>query len=82
MIYPFQIRAARVLLGLSQEQLAKRSGVGLATLKRIEAAGQELTGTVQTMSRIQRALEVAGIIFIDQSAEHGPGLLLRKRLPD
>ena len=82
MIYPFQIRAARVLLRLSQEQLANRSGVGLATLKRIEAAGQELTGTVQTMSRIQKALEAAGIVFIDQSAEHGPGLLLRNRLPD
>jgi transcriptional regulator with XRE-family HTH domain len=82
MIYPFQIRAARVLLGLSQQQLAKRSAVGLATLKRVEAAGTELTGTVQTMSRIQRALEGAGIVFIDQNAEHGPGLLLRKRLPD
>ena len=56
MIYPLQIRAARVLLGMTQQDLAKRSAVGLATVKRIEAAGSEITGTAQTMARIQRAL--------------------------
>ena len=81
MIYPRQIRAARVLLGLSQQQLATRSAIGLATLKRIEAAGTELTGTAQTMSRIQKALQTAGITFIDQDDEQGPGVRLRKPLP-
>jgi len=81
MIYPIQVRAARVLLGLSQQELAERSGVGLATLKRIEAARSELTGTAQTMARIQRALEAAGIIFIDQDGSNGPGVRLRQPLP-
>jgi transcriptional regulator with XRE-family HTH domain len=67
-----------VLLGLSQAQLASRSGIGLATLKRIESAGTELTGTAQTMSRIQKALEAAGVTFIDQEGEQGPGVRLRK----
>jgi transcriptional regulator with XRE-family HTH domain len=67
-----------VLLGLSQAQLASRSGIGLATLKRIESAGAELTGTAQTMSRIQKALEAAGVTFIDQEGEQGPGVRLRK----
>jgi transcriptional regulator with XRE-family HTH domain len=78
MILPLQIRAARVLLGLSQAELASRSGIGLATLKRIESAGTELTGTAQTISRIQKALEAAGVTFIDQEGEQGPGLRLRK----
>jgi transcriptional regulator with XRE-family HTH domain len=81
MIYPVQIRAARVLLGMSQQDLAKRSAVGLATLKRVEAAGSELTGTAQTLARIQRALEAAGIIFIDQDGSNGPGVRLKKPLP-
>ncbi len=78
MILPLQIRAARVLLGLSQAELASRSGIGLATLKRIESAGTELTGTAQTMSRIQKALEAGGVTFIDQEGEQGPGVRLRK----
>lgn len=80
MIYPVQIRAARVLLGLTQQDLAKRSAVGLATLKRVEAAGSELTGTAQTMARIQRALEAAGISFIDEDGTQGPGVRLKKPL--
>jgi transcriptional regulator with XRE-family HTH domain len=78
MIFPLQIRAARVLLGLTQAELASRSGIGLATLKRIESAGTELTGTAQTMSRIKKALEAAGVTFIDQEGEQGPGVRLRK----
>ena len=81
MIYPLQIRAARVLLKLSQGELAERSRIGLATLKRVEAAGDELTGTAQTMARIQRALEAAGIVFIDQDEKHGPGVRLKKPRP-
>jgi predicted transcriptional regulator len=81
MIYPVQIRAARVLLEIGQQELAERSTVGLATLKRIEAAGSDLTGTVQTISKIKRALEAAGIVFIDQDAKNGPGVRLRDPLP-
>ena len=80
MIYPVQIRAARVLVGLSQQDLAKLSGVGLATLKRIEGAGAELTGTAQTMARIQRALESAGVIFLHEEGNAGPGVRLRNPL--
>jgi transcriptional regulator with XRE-family HTH domain len=77
MIYPVQIRAARGLLGLSQDDLAQRASIGVVTVKRIEAAGTEIRGTAQTMARIQRALESAGIIFIDQDETNGPGVRLR-----
>lgn len=79
-ILPVQIRAARVLLGLSQADLATRASIGIGTVKRIEAARHELTGTAQTLSRIQNALEAAGIIFINQDEGGGPGVRLRNRL--
>lgn len=81
MIRAFQIQAARGLLGLSQTQLAKRAGIGLATLQRLELAGSEVRGSAKTIWKLQRALESAGVIFIDQDEEHGPGVRLRKPLP-
>jgi transcriptional regulator with XRE-family HTH domain len=80
MIYPLQIRAARALLDWNQQELAERSAVGLATIKRIEAAGTELTGTAKTLFRIQKTLEAAGVIFIDATDEHGPGVRLKRPL--
>ena len=81
MIRSVQIRAARALLAMSQQDLATRAAVGLNTVKRIEAALDEPTGTIQTLLRIKRALEQAGILFIDQDEERGPGVRLRKPLP-
>jgi transcriptional regulator with XRE-family HTH domain len=80
MIYPIQIRAARALLDMSQQELAQRSAVGLATIKRIEAAGRELAGTAQTLFRIQKALEAAGVVFIEATDAHGPGVRLKRPL--
>ena len=76
-----QVRAARGLLGLSQAELSKLAGIGLATLQRLEAAGVEIRGSAKTLSRVQSALEAAGIIFIDQDALHGPGVRLLEPLP-
>ena len=78
MIFPVQISAARVLLGMTQKELASVASVALGTVKRIEAAREELTGNAQTMGRIQRALEAAGIVFIEQDGRSGPGVRLRK----
>jgi transcriptional regulator with XRE-family HTH domain len=80
MIIPLQIRAARILVRFSQQDLADRADVSLGTIKRIEAAGIEVAGTAQTMVRIQRALEDAGIVFIDQDEKNGPGVRLRNPL--
>jgi len=80
MILPTQMRAARALLGISQTELAKWAGVGVATIRRIEAATGEISGNAQTLVRIQRALEAKGIIFIDQDDKQGPGVRLKKPL--
>ena len=49
-----EIRAARGLLDISQAELALRSGVGLATIRRIENSRAELRVTVQVLLRLQR----------------------------
>jgi len=81
MIYPVQVRAARSLLGMGQEELARLASMSVVTVKRLEAAGTEMRGSAKTMSRIQRALESAGIIFIDQDDTNGPGVRLKRPIP-
>ncbi len=78
MRYSAQIRAARALLGWSQDQLARRAGVGLATLQRIEQAKGVVKGNFSTILKIQKALEQAGIRFTEDDAGH-VGVQLQKR---
>ena len=65
MRFSAQIRAARALLGWSQDQLARRAGVGLATLQRIEQNKGIVKGNFSTVLKIQKALERADIHFIE-----------------
>jgi transcriptional regulator with XRE-family HTH domain len=78
MIEPAQIRAARALLGWRQGDLSRASGVGIATVHRIEKTGSSTTGYISTLSRIQTALESAGILFIDDDGNAGVGVRLAK----
>jgi transcriptional regulator with XRE-family HTH domain len=68
MKYSAQIRAARALLGWSQDKLAQRAGIGLATLRRIEQNEGVLKGNFSTMLKIQKALEQAGVDFMEDRA--------------
>jgi transcriptional regulator with XRE-family HTH domain len=77
MIVPSQIRAARALLGLSQRELAVLAAIGLATIKRIEAA-PDIRGTADTFWKIQKALETSGVEFIPEEAGRGPGVRLKQ----
>jgi transcriptional regulator with XRE-family HTH domain len=79
MLEPAQIRAARALLGWRQEDLSKASGVGTATIQRIEKSNRSITGYVSTLVRIQAALEDAGVLFIDGDETAGIGLRLTKK---
>ena len=80
MRYSAQIRAARALLGWSQTQLARRAGLGLATLQRIERDGGIEKGKFSTVIKIQKALEQAGIHFTeDDTGEIGVRLKVRTR---
>ena len=73
-----QLKAARALLGWSQEELATAADVSLPTIKRLEAAEGLLAGRQTTSHKIRAALELAGIEFIDENGG-GPGVRLRKR---
>jgi transcriptional regulator with XRE-family HTH domain len=71
-----QIRAARGLLGWSQTELAKRAGLSLPTVKRVEAGfGPRVSDDAR--AKLQRAFETAGVVFIDENGA-GPGVRLKK----
>jgi transcriptional regulator with XRE-family HTH domain len=76
MVTPAQCRAARGLLGWSQQDLARQARVGIVTVHQLE------TGISQprraTLEVIRRAFESAGVEFIDENGG-GPGVRLRKR---
>jgi transcriptional regulator with XRE-family HTH domain len=74
-----QVKAARILLGWLQEDLAAAAGVSVPTIKRLEADDGPLGGRSQTRDNIREALESAGVEFIDQNGG-GPGVRLKKRL--
>ena len=73
-----QLKAARTLIGWSQEELASAADISLPTIKRLEAAEGWLGGRQTTGHKIRAALEKAGIEFIDENGG-GPGVRLRKR---
>ncbi len=73
-----QLRAARALLGWNQDQLAEASGVGIATIRRMEAQKGPLRAISDTLWRLQSALEQAGVVFIPESDTQGPGVRLAR----
>ena len=77
MICGEQIRAARSLLGWTQANLARKANVGLMTIKRLEGTSGEVRWTVESLVRVQNALEQAGIMFLAKNTEGGVGVRLR-----
>ena len=73
-----QIRAARALLRWRAQDLARASAVGVATIRRAELAERETSMTAPNDMAVRRALEIAGVEFIDENGG-GPGVRLRKR---
>ena len=75
MINAAQCRAARGLVGWSQQELSKNAGVGTVAVHQLES------GTSQprraTLDVIRRAFEKAGVEFIDENGG-GAGVRLRK----
>ena len=71
------IRAARALLRWDQRKLAEASSVSLPTVKRLEAKPGALFAHAPTLAALTRALEVAGVEFIDENGG-GAGVRLRK----
>jgi transcriptional regulator with XRE-family HTH domain len=72
-----QIRAARSLIKWSAEDLARQSSVSLRTIRRAELADRDTSMTTANNLAVRRALEAAGVEFIDENGG-GPGVRLRK----
>jgi hypothetical protein len=73
-----QIRAARALLRWTAEDLSRQSAVSLRTIRRAELADGETSMTTANDLSVRRALEAAGIEFIEENGG-GPGVRHRKR---
>jgi len=76
MFTPLQLRAARVLAGWSREDLADASGTAAETVQGFEARGSDPKRS--TLIAWRNALAKAGVEFTEETAEHGPGVRLRK----
>jgi ribosome-binding protein aMBF1 (putative translation factor) len=72
-----QIRAARALLRWSAEDLAQHSALSVATIRRAELTKGETSMTVANDLAVRRALETAGVEFINENGG-GPGVRLRQ----
>jgi predicted transcriptional regulator len=76
MLKPRQLVAARALIGWTREDLAKASGVPAVTIGEFERA--ETDPKLSTVGKLRRAMEKAGVEFIEADADKGPGVRLRK----
>lgn len=82
MITGIQIRAARSALRWTTEELANRADIASRTVKRMEAFDSVPKSSSQTLEKIRKAFEVAGIEFTG-TPEDRPGVCLnlaKKRL--
>jgi predicted transcriptional regulator len=76
MITAAQIRAARALLGWTQDQLADRAIVSKSAVARLERG--EVDSRTSTLKAVQDALEAAGVEFL---ADSGKGVVVRLGTP-
>ena len=67
------------MLRWSALELAKEAKVGVATVRRAELVDGEVQMTLANEAALRRALESAGVEFIDQNGG-GTGVRLRKPL--
>ncbi len=63
MITAEQIKAARALLRMEQDELARRASVSITTIRRLEATGDAAVAEA-TAHSVQTALQEAGVEFI------------------
>ena len=75
MISTAQIRAARALIRWSAQDLANVSGVGVATIRRMETLDGVPKGQIRSLNSIKEALEGAGVEFLGTPTD-GPGVRL------
>ena len=81
MISTAQVRAARALLRWRAQDLADASGIGVATIRRMEVLDGVPSGQIRSLTAIQSALEAAGVEFVGTPTEN-PGVRLKTKPAD
>ena len=81
MVSSSQIKAGRAMLGWSAIELANRSGVGSASIKRYEVQDGVPVANTKNLMSIRNALENAGIEFTGDPLVN-PGVTLRIKRGD
>lgn len=67
-----QLRAARALINITQDELATRAGVATKTIATFESEGRAPRDA--TLVKLQGALEEAGVVFVE--TDIGVGVIL------
>ncbi|MBK6704098.1 MAG: helix-turn-helix transcriptional regulator [Caulobacteraceae bacterium] len=80
MLTSAQVRAARALLDWSQRDLAAKSKLSVPTIKRMEGAMGPERSTEANVDAVRRALEGAGVVFLEPKSnkDGGAGVRLKK----
>jgi transcriptional regulator with XRE-family HTH domain len=73
-ILAHQLKAARTLAKLEQQELSTRSGVSVSTIKRMEAGDGSVRGNYDNVAAVVAALEAAGVEFTNGDQ---PGVRLK-----
>jgi transcriptional regulator with XRE-family HTH domain len=69
-----QLKAARALAGVNQQQVADSAGLNVNTIRNMEARGTKpITSSAVTVRNVQLALEALGIEFLNHTR---PGVRL------
>ena len=74
------MRAARALAGVDQRELAKKSGLSVPTIQRMEASDDVIRGNVDSLVKLIAAIEAFGIELIGEgmlSSRGGRGVRLK-----
>lgn len=78
-----QVSAARMLLGMTPEQLADRAGISVSTVERLESSDPGAEDNAEVLDGIRSILEDAGVIFIDErTTSAAGGFGVRLSVPD
>jgi hypothetical protein len=76
-----QIRAGRALLGWSAATLAEQAAVSEATVRRAETVDHTPRMRSDNLLALQRAMEAAGVLFLDAGDTRPGGVGVRLRQP-
>lgn len=77
MILGSQIKAGRILLKMTQEELAKLTKTSVDTIKRIEKSEGDYKGSAELFFNIQATLEKRGIEFENAKNHFGVKLITK-----